>query len=340
MNGFNPIIINTAYVLGYNAMQNAAQKEGTGVNNQNVQNQTPIQNVNGGVQTTSNMQPVNSNFPILPQTAEALNKAVLSTIQLEKQADYIKELLNLPKNFQDLIGQIQSNNPNMQAIKDLSKLLSGGKINLTALTALLSENSKEAVQKLMMTIISVSKTGADINQLKELMGMISQNGATDNIQAMKNLLMLYLPYLPMSVRMELNLDFNIDIFDKIEGPDPDKQDKGETIKILIQTANFGNVLATLDLAPNNDIDVFIQAIDNFPEQEVLKLFKEENKKTGVNSNISIEKNKNEKSLEDFKQNIQIVSSDYVSPKLVLACHSLIKVIIDVDSKEFIINEEE
>ena len=39
------------------------------------------------------------------------------------------------------------------------------------------------------------------------------------------------------------------------------------------------------------------------------------------------------------KNVQITSSNYVSPKLSLAAHSLIKIIIDVDNQEFIINEE-
>ena len=230
---------------------------------------------------------------------------------------------------------------NMQAMKDLSKLLNNGKINLGELTVLLGDNSKEAIQKLMMTIMTVSKMGSnDVSQLKELMAMFSASGGqVDNSNTLKNLLMLYLPWLPLSIRNELNLDFDIDIFDKIQGADENNENSGEVIRIMVQTANFGNILATLELNSKNEVDVFIQANENFPEKEILKMFKKENKQSNITSNVTVEKNKSANNQTSKDKNVQITSSNYVSPKLILAAHSLIKIIIDVDNQEFIINEE-
>lgn len=337
MGSFNPInlIFNTA--VSVSALNNANQTQNSTA--RTLENFNTGQNIQtgGNSSTQSNSTPLNYTN-ITQNGLSNVNQNIISTVEIEQRANYIKDLLNLPRDFETFINQIQSGtNP---VFKDLNKLLINGKIDINSLTLLLADNSKEAVQKLMETIVSVSKMGSNnVSELKKLMGLFSS--ATSSIepaQTMKNILMLYLPYLPLSIRHELNLDFNIDIFDKIDGPDPDKENKTETIKIMIQTANYGNILATLELALNNEIDILIEAGENFSEKEVLDEFKKENKKLNTRTNISIEKN--DSKLVNDSQNIQIIASNFVSPKLVFAAHSLIKIIINVDSSNFIINEEE
>lgn len=343
MGGFNPInlIINTMSVYAsYNEAQNQNANNNL-VQNQGVLNQgQQVNSANTSSFTPLNYASQNTSLQAQSQLSSA-NQLLISTVELEQRANYVKDLLNLPRDFETLINQIQNTTPEADALKQLSKLLQNGKINLNALSTLLSDNSKGAIQKLMVTIMTVSKMGSNnVNQLKELIGMFSSASAnTETTQVIKNILMLYLPWLPLSVRHDMNLDFNIDIFDKIQGADPDMENAAEMIKIMIQTANYGNILATLELSLNNEIDVFISAIESFPEDEVLKEFKKENKKSSIRSNVTVEKNKDPNMSEHIKQNIKISSSDYVSPKLVLAAHSLIKIIIEVDNKEFIINEE-
>ena len=346
MGSFNPInlIVNTIGIMATNNVQNNPQGQGAnnlaqnaGVNNganpaqiNSTQSSFSPLNYSNNLQNQANLTPLTN-----------ANQIMISTVEVEQRANYIKDLLNLPRDFQTLISQIEGNiDPNAKALKDLSKLLVNGKINLTALTSLLGENSKDAVQKLMMTIMTVSKMGSNnVSQLKELMGLFSSaNPTVDSAQTVKNLIMLYLPWLPLSIRNDLNLDFDIDIFDKIQGPDPNEEESQETIKIMIQTANYGNIMATLELAQNEEVDVLIIANSDFPEKEVMEEFKKENKKGNLRTNVAIEKNANE-IIPNIEQNVQITSSNYVSPKLVLAAHSLIKIIIDVDNSQFIINEE-
>ncbi|MCD8024856.1 MAG: hypothetical protein LUE64_04910 [Candidatus Gastranaerophilales bacterium] len=330
--GFNAInfIVNTVSILS--AAQ--AKEQSAGSNLVQNQTQTAQSSVSGG-SASSYTASSSSTYSALSTTGQT----IISTVEVENQANYIKDLLSLPRDFQTLIDQIQNSDPSLQALKELSKLLSNGKINLNALSALLGNNSKAASQKLMMTIMTVSKMGSNnVGQLKELMGMLqSASSSIDSTQAVKNLLMLYLPWLPLSVRNSLNLDLEIGIFDKIQNEGGSESD--EIIKILIQTAHYGNIMATLELTPEGDIDVFISAIESFPEREVLSALNKETNKTNIKTNVKIEKNKDPETSEHFKQNIQITSSDYVSPKLILAAHSLIKIIIDVDLKENIINEE-
>ena len=343
MNGFNPInfIVNTFAINAQNLIKNS--QTGQSANNLTANSSNFNSNVN---QALSQNSLTSINYSASTQQNQSslilsnTNQLVISTVEVEQRANYIKDLLNLPRDFQSFINQIQ--NMNTETAKSFAKILTDGKINLSALTELLAGNSKEAVQKLMMTIMTVSKMGSNnVSGLKELMAMFSVNAnSSDSTQTVKNLLMLYLPWLPLSIRNEMNLDFDIDIFDKIQGADPDKEENIETIKIMIETANYGNVLAELEMAPNFEVDVYITAIESFPESEVLKRFNEENKKNSIRSNTKIEKTKDPENSQEFKQNVKITSSNFVSPKLVQSAHSLIKIIIEVDYSNFIINEEE
>lgn len=343
MNGFNPInfIVNTFAINAQNLIKNS--QTGQSANNLAANSSNFNSNVN---QALSQNSLTSINYSASTQQNQSglilsnANQLVISTVEVEQRANYIKDLLNLPRDFQSFINQIQ--NMNTETAKSFAKILTDGKINLSALTELLAGNSKEAVQKLMMTIMTVSKMGSNnVSGLKELMAMFSVSAnSSDSTQTVKNLLMLYLPWLPLSIRNEMNLDFDIDIFDKIQGADPDKEENIETIKIMIETANYGNVLAELEMAPNFEVDVYITAIESFPESEVLKRFNEENKKNSIRSNTKIEKTKDPENSQEFKQNVKITSSNFVSPKLVQSAHSLIKIIIEVDYSNFIINEEE
>lgn len=319
MNGFNPInfIVNTFAINAQNLIKNS--QTGQSANNLTANSSNFNSNVN---QALSQNSLTLINYSASTQQNQSglilsnANQLVISTVEVEQRANYIKDLLNLPRDFQSFINQIQ--NMNTETAKSFAKILTDGKINLSALTELLAGNSKEAVQKLMMTIMTVSKMGSNnVSGLKELMAMFSVNAnSSDSTQTVKNLLMLYLPWLPLSIRNEMNLDFDIDIFDKIQGADPDKEENIETIKIMIETANYGNVLAELEMAPNFEVDVYITAIESFPESEVLKRFNEENKKNSIRSNTKIEKTKDPENSQEFKQNVKITSSNFVSPKLV------------------------
>jgi len=330
------LIINTMNFISAASSIQTATTGGQGLN-QNMQAQNMGQNFNNQMNLAQSNSPIN--YTLRPQNPLSnANQLMISTVEVEQRANYVKDLLNLPRDFQSLIEQIQGNSANTKAMKELSKLLIGDKINLSALNALLANSSKEAVQKLMMTIMTVSKMGSNnVSQLKELMGLLSGASATaDSAQIVKSILMLYLPWLPLSVRNELNLDFEIGIKNKTGG----EEDGLETITIMIQTANFGNILATLTLNSGGDIDISIIADENFPEKEVLAKLKQENQKTNLQTTVSIQKQKVSEYKNEKSQEIEVTNCESVSPKLILAAHSLIKIIIDVDSKEFIINEEE
>jgi len=344
MADFNPIQIITRIannIISNQSVQNNGANSAQNTLNSNLN----MFGQNFQSQTMQNSAPLF--FKSTPLTLSVASELKLTTIEIEQKANYAKDLLNLPRDFTELINQITSNSTqtsalNQQMLENLARLFQNGKVDLSLLSTLLNSTSKEAMQKLMMTIANLARHGAnDVSGLKELMNLFSANTAlTSDNQALKNLLLLYLPWLPLSQRTENDLDFTIDIFDKIQGPDPDSEEALESVKILIQTNNFGNVIAVLDMTPLGQIDIDVTAGNEFPHKRVMELIKEESSLNNVKSNVSIGTNKKvqeDNSVEYSPNNVKITSSSSISPKLMLMAQSLIKIIIQVDYEKNIIN---
>lgn len=358
MSGFNPLHIITRIannVIASVAVQNNGAK---GAQNSSLNTGAP------GT-FSQNLQPQSTNntpmfFKSVPVSLSLTSEQKLTTIAIEQKASYAKDLLNLPRDFSELINQITSGtdslNPlNKQMAERLKALLQNGKIDLSSLSALLGENSKYAAQKLMMTIANVAKYGAnDVSALKDMMSLFSTSSAfaTEN-QALKTLMLLYLPWLPLSSRNENNLDFTIDIFDKIDGPDPDSEEPSEVVKILIETNNFSNITVLLEMNGLGQVDVDVAAPENFPHKKVIELIKEEASLNNIKSNVSSGASKNAseagtvsavqagqndgKTQElQYSGNVKIAATGAISPKLMIMTQSLIKIIIQVDYEENII----
>lgn len=283
--------------------------------------------------------------PLILTPGEGLK---LTTIEVDKKAQYIRNLLNLPENFEDFTDELTystafKNFQNQVASEGaIQRLFQNGKIDILGLSILLKANSKEAAQKLLMLISDVSRYGAkDISGLKEIMALLNSQtafAASDN-QALKTLILLYLPWLPLSQRSEDNLDFTIDIFDKIEGPDPNSEESVEEVKILIETKNFSNVTVVLNMNPMGQIDIDVMADKNFPHKKVMELIKEATISNSIKTNISAGAFKKAGKKEEYEyssDNVKITSSGAISPKMMIMAQSLIKIIIEVDYNETII----
>ncbi len=355
MTGFNPLQIITR--IANTVVSSTAIQNGTSQGAQNAQNSNLGTGFNSVAQ---NLQSQNlSNAPMFfkstPMVLSLASEMKLTTIEIEQKANYAKDLLNIPRDFTDLINQITSSSGvnsagslNQQLLSRLTDLLQNGKISLSSLSSLLEGNSKEAMQKLMMTIANVAKHGAnDVSALKELMNLFASSTAfATGPEALKTLMLLYLPWLPLSSRHEDNLDFTIDIFDKIEGPDPESEEAVETVKILIETKNFANIAVTLESNPLGQIDVSVVAGNDFPHKMVMALIKEEASMNNIKSNISSGASKNadlkeQRNETEYSKNVKITSSGSISPKLMHMAQSLIKIIIQGDYQKTIsINNNE
>ena len=277
---------------------------------------------------------------VMQNTAQSTQKQTLSPelkmtpMEVEQTAKYVKELLNMPKDVAQVVSQLSANNTvttaqNMQ----LLLMLSSGKIDLNALAQLLSDNSKAALQKLVQTMSQAAKMGvSDTQQLKDLintLGLVSVS-TNDTTSALKNFILLYLPWLPLNAKGE-SLDFDIDVFDKTSsGAD----DESQSVTILIETMNFSNVKALLEMTQDNKVEIMINCIEDFPREKVLAVIKKESQDLNIQAGLIVETTKKEIPKDTVKKaRAEISASSAISPQLMLMAHAVIKIVFKID-KDF------
>ncbi len=269
-----------------------------------------------------------------PQKQTLSPELKMTPMEVEQTSKYVKELLNLPKDITQVVSQMVANKTvttaqNMQ----LLLLISSGKIDLNQMVFLLNDNTKVAMQKLVQTLSQAAKMGVtDTAQLKDLintLGVISAT-TTDSASALKNFILLYLPWLPLNTTGE-NLDFDIDVFDKSNSDD---ESELQSITILIQTMNFSNIKATLEMAQNGKIEILLNCIESFPREKVLTILKKESENLNIQSGLIIETTKKEIPKDEIKRTrAEISASSCVSPQLMLMAHAVIKIVFKID-KDF------
>ena len=277
---------------------------------------------------------------VMQNSAQTTQKQTLSPelkmtpMEVEQTAKYVKELLNMPKDVAQVVSQLSANNTvttaqNMQ----LLLMLSSGKIDLNALAQLLSDNSKAALQKLVQTMSQAAKMGVnDTQQLKDLintLGLVSVS-TNDTTSALKNFILLYLPWLPLNAKGE-SLDFDIDVFDKTSsGAD----DEAQSVTILIETMNFSNVKALLEMTHDNKVEIMINCIEDFPREKVLAVLKKESQDLNIQAGLIVETTKKEIPKDTVKKaRAEISASSAISPQLMLMAHAVIKIVFKID-KDF------
>lgn len=228
-----------------------------------------------------------------------------------------KEMINV-----QLATQMQS------SLKNLD-ILTGGMINLNQLSALLQQNGKEAITKLIMSMTEASKSGiTDLSQMKEMAKLINASisvAAENNPQkTLKLLLMLYLPWLPL----EDGVGFDLELQQK-----SDSEDESDSILVItVTTINYGTVKATLFLESSNSVQVGIECSEKFPKTELQLRIDKEQKFYSMDSNVSFKtKDNDENKQQKQSANINMSQTNEINPYLLLMAHTLIKHIIDIDN---------
>ena len=258
----------------------------------------------------------------------------MTPMEVEDNAKYVKELLNLPKDIAQTISQLVANKSMTSAQNaQLLLLLQSGKIDLNQLVLLLNDNTRAAMQKLVQTISQAARMGVnDAGQLKDLLntlGLISTT-TTDTSSALKNFILLYLPWLPLNAAGE-NLDFDIDVFDAASDA---ADDELQSVIILIETMNFSNVRATLEMTQDGKVEILINCIESFPREKVLSVLKKESQNLNIQTGLVVETTKKEIQKDEIKKaRAKISASSCVSPQLMLMAHAVIKIVFKID-KDF------
>ena len=244
---------------------------------------------------------------------------------------YIKDLLALPKDMNELIKLVRNmaNTNSSTTQTNISKMVQSGNLAIADIAVLLQQNAKEASNKLILAMAQASKQGiSDLSQIKETLSIlnasVSAADPNNTTQAIKSLMLLYLPWLPLDEGVGFDLE--------VEPQETDGANADSILTILVKTKNYGNIKAILALSTSNSVDIIITCAENFPKNELLKQLKEDEKKHAVQSNIEINTMKT-MNLEDKQQvKIDMSSTNQINPFLLLMAHSFIRHTIEIDTK--------
>lgn len=243
------------------------------------------------------------------------------------QAQILAQLQGLDfTNMPEVINK-QMNAQLQASLKNL-EILSNGMINLNQIAQMIHNNGKDALTKLIMSMTQASKMGInDLSQLKEMAKFINQSIAiaaeNDSTKTLKLLLMLYLPWLPLKE----GVDFDLEVTQKENSSESDS-----ILTVTITTINFGTVIATLYLETSNSVQVAIQCSENFPKDELDIRLDKDKKHYSMDTLTSYEVKKEFKQCgEKAKASVNMSQTTEINPYLLLAAHSIIKHVIDIDN---------
>ncbi len=289
------------------------------------------------VNTVVQQAVVQNTHQFVNQSAKSLyqffaNLQAAQKMQANEMSMVLKDLLNMQKDIESFLSTMADNRAASQLTKpDIAQLLMKSQIDLGKLMVFMQQNGKDALGKLFNMTAKFAPmgnmtTGSQMGELIAVLNACTPNADTQQVQVLKNMMLLYLPWLPLGEQ-----NFSIEI-----GSSSQNGEQGEngedTVTVLIQTVNFGNV-QVLIFKCDLTINFNITAGEIFPKEEVIKLLKEEAKVYNVQTELSFEKkeviNKMKKT-ENVQTQVSVNTSKQVNPFLILMAQSAVRIIIDID----------
>ena len=319
-------------------MQNARQ----GIQNQlsvfmaniqggaNVRNANPLPEVN--LQAAKQIQ---QNEAINQQLQESIlqtQEALKEFTQADKSA-LVKGMLNMPEDMSELLKLMSNKNENLTNA-EFMKMLS-----------MINVNGKEAAAKLSKLLVILGanniKGAEKLQEVYSIVNAFSAGSAQNASQLMKNIILLYLPWLPIGENNNFEIGFKETVKEK-EGADGKSEDEdnseSDSLSVFIQTVNFGNVKVTLYMGAGNTVNMFVDCVENFPKEQLQEMVKGDSANLNLQTDISfahtnakpVEKNEEA----DFSVNV----SKFINPFLMLMAHAVIKAVIDIDKHTTLIEK--
>ncbi len=252
----------------------------------------------------------------------------LASLNQAQIADMIKNLLDMPENFEQLIRQLTPAGSEANS-KSLLFLLNSG-LNLSDLPLLLKNSSKQALSNLYKMIAQYNQLGVALkeNQLNEITKLISfvSSSSNSDVQSLRTIMLMYLPWLPLTEQTA----FRLEIKDKSSS----SSNSGGSINILIMTKNYGNLQALIYKTEKDEIRIDVISSETFPFKRLSSLMNEKNRLSGININIDfdIKKSFNKQKNEQIKIEMRINMNTGVNPFLMLISNDFIKNVCLIDEK--------
>jgi len=278
------------------------------------QNKAFEQNIN---QQTNNFNLTQTNQLLTNYLAELKVK----NMEFAQTNAYMKDILNIPQDFKNLVSQLATLTQNQQNTQNNS-------INLLILQNLLIDNQKEASQKIFQQMADMARKNIDTSQMKELMAIVLGNNPTSQqTDIIKNILLLYIPFLPITTKAE-NLDWEI----KEKKEEGKNNNKEEVVEILISTINYQNIKISLYCNGASHVDVIINSINDFPKETLSRFTKMFAKENNFTVKIAFEDIKQTENT-NLKQSVKIMSGLVLNSCVMLILQSTINFVLNMDLKK-------
>lgn len=272
------------------------------------------------------------------------NAVYFNNLTKLQQAILIKELLNLPKEWMELLSVLVYKEISQESLLNIMKD-QNLKIRIEDVKTLLDVNSKDVINKLLKLIQPAPGNIQNIDQMKELLGLISQIVPSSNSPAqevLKNVILLYLPWLPLAQEQNIHI-----VFEKKGSSEESEQDNVALI-IYITTVNLGKFKVIILL--NNDkslkIEIENQDISNNDEDDISIL---ENIRNNVNQELLNNKIacdtkvytcKNTVNQNSERREVSLYPISSISPRIMMAAYSVIRIIFEFDEKSSLVKNRE
>lgn len=297
-----------------------------GINTNNIQN-TPL--------NQNQMPQMQQNTPLdvlLPKYIAQFQQTTsqLAALNQQQLTNMIKDLLNFAKNFDSFISQLTVNSQNIN--QQTALLMLASTLNLSQLSSLLQNNSKNAMSNLYQMLAQYNQLGVSLKdeqltQFTKLISFVAASSSSD-IQSLKTTMLMYLPWLPLT---DPDI-FRLEIAQKNTAGGENNDD---SITLLISTENYGNIQSDIYKTAQDGIKIEFTSSETFPQTEFKALMKEESLKYSININFTFAAKEvfNKEKNETAKTQVCMNTSPGVNPFLLLISNAVIKNIHIIDSRE-------
>ena len=268
--------------------------------------------------------------PFMPQTTEQLAKTVgeLANLNQQQTVNMIKDLLQMPKNFEQLLSQLVVN-PSFSGQKTAITLLASS-LNLSQLSSLLQNSSKEALTNLYQMLAHYNQMGMSIKDeqlgnITKLISFISAASSSDS-QSLRATMLMYLPWLPLTDPNAFKLEIAM-------AGGNDGAMSSDFITLLLSTVNYGNLQADVYKTEEDGIKIDLISSETFPLGDLVDLMKEESKKYNININLNLATRNAFNKKGEAETQVCMNVSPGVNPFLLVISNSVIKNVHLIDNKE-------
>ena len=258
-------------------------------------------------------------------TLQDVSKRLVQLNERNQNINYVKDMMKLPQEMKEVINLIQNQNVSSK-VQQANKGLWLGNIDIRTLTQLIQNGSKEALNQIMAAGVVKNLSKSEIKQLEEAVKYLNAGSSQESqTQALKNFMLLYLPWLPLEEGMDFELKFSFS-----QGSEEDDEN---ILNIVIMTKNFGEIHILIILKSLSSFEIYVQCCKSFPKNLLIKLIAEDEKKYTMQTNMVFEEQENfEPKTTSKEAKITLSNVKEISPFLLVIANSLIKYTLLLDSQ--------